>query len=279
MINLLLEPFSYDYMLRAFIICIMVGAICGLISSFLMLKGLSLMGDALAHAVVPGVVVAHFFAFPYMVGAFFTGIFAALSMEVVKRRTKLKEDAVIGVVFTGFLALGLVMISARPTEINVQKMILGDVSSISPSDAIQIAIISLISLSFFICKWRDIMLVFFDEGQARAIGLSVVAYKIIFFIILSATTVTALQSVGAAIVISMVITPGATAYLLTNNFAKLVLSASILGAITSGLGVYIGYFADVSAGGIIILLQSLIFAFVFIFAPKYGLLRLKRKVR
>lgn len=236
------------------------------------------MGDALAHAVVPGVVIAHFLALPYMLGAFFAGILAALSMELVKRRTKLKEDAVIGVVFTGFLALGLVLISARPTEFDVQKIILGDVSSISPSDAIQIMLISLIVIGFFILKWKDVMLVFFDESQARAMGIAAKNYKLIFYILLSATIVTALQSVGAAIVVSMVITPGATAYLLTNKFSKLILFAAIFGAITSSLGVYISYFANASAGGLIIMFQTMLFLFTFIFAPKYGLLRLKAKV-
>ncbi len=278
MIDLLLEPFSYNYMLRAFFVCIMVGCVCGLLSSYLMLKGLSLMGDALAHAVVPGVAIAHFFALSYMAGAFFAGILAALSMEVIKRRTKLKEDAVIGVVFTAFLALGLVLISARPTEINVQKIILGDVSSIAPTDAAQIIVISLICIIFFMIKWQDIMLVFFDENQARAMGLPVQQYKMIFYIILSAVTVAALQSVGAAIVIAMVITPGATAYLLTDRFSRLVIIASIFGGVTAGLGVYISYFADVSAGGLIIILQTTLFLTAFVFAPKYGLLKLKNKV-
>lgn len=233
------------------------------------------MGDALAHAVVPGVVIAHFLALPYMLGAFFAGILAALSMELVKRRTKLKEDAVIGVVFTGFLALGLVLISARPTEFDVQKIILGDVSSISPSDGVQIMLISLIVIGFFMLKWKDVMLVFFDESQAYAMGIAAKKYKIIFYILLSATTVTALQSVGAAIVVSMVITPGATAYLLTNKFSKLILFAAIFGAITSSLGVYISYFVDVSAGGLIIVFQTILFLITFIFAPKYGLLRQK----
>lgn len=272
MIDILLEPFAYNYMIRAIIICLFVGGICGILSTFLMLKGLSLMGDALAHAVVPGVVIAHFLALPYMLGAFFAGILAALSMELVKRRTKLKEDAVIGVVFTGFLALGLVLISARPTEFDVQKIILGDVSSISPSDGVQIMLISLIVIGFFMLKWKDVMLVFFDESQAYAMGIAAKKYKIIFYILLSATTVTALQSVGAAIVVSMVITPGATAYLLTNKFSKLILFAAIFGAITSSLGVYISYFVDVSAGGLIIVFQTILFLITFIFAPKYGLL-------
>lgn len=278
MIDLILEPLTYDYMRRAIITCLLVGTVCGILSCFLMLKGLSLMGDALAHAVVPGVVIAHFLALPYMVGAFFAGLLAALSMELIKRRTKLKEDAVIGVVFTGFLALGLVLISARPTEFDVQKIILGDVSSITPSDAWQIIIVSLVIIGFFLIKWPDIMLVFFDESQARAMGIAARIYKITFFILLSAAIVAALQSVGAAIVVSMVITPGATAYLLTDKFSKLLLWAAIFGAITSSLGVYISYFADVSAGGLIIIWQTLLFFVAFIFAPKYGQIRLKQRV-
>ncbi len=276
MIDLLLEPFSYNYMLRAFFVCVVVGCICGLLSSYLMLKGLSLMGDALAHAVVPGVAIAHFLALPYMMGAFFAGILAALSMEIIKRRTKLKEDAVIGVVFTAFLALGLVLISARPTEIDVQKIILGDVASIAPFDAVQIIVISLICILFFILKWQDIMLVFFDENQARAIGLPTRKYKMIFYIILSAVAVVALQSVGAAIVIAMVITPGATAYLLTDRFSRLIIIAAIFGAVTAGLGMYFSYFADVSTGGLIIVLQTMVFLMAFMVAPKYGLLKFKK---
>lgn len=277
MMDLLLQPFQYDYILNAIGICALVGALCAFLSAYLMLKGWSLMGDALAHSIVPGVALAYALALPYAIGAFFAGFLAALSMSLVKRTTKLREDAVIGIVFTTYFALGLLIVSINPTAINIQAIILGNILAVSKADMIQILIIALLCLSVLLIIWKDLIAVFFDEAHARSIGLPVQMLKVVFFTLLSAACVAALQTVGACLVIAMVITPGATAYLLTDRFKGLIIIAVTLGTLSSALGVYLSYFLDTNPGGLIVSLQTALFLIVFAFAPKYGWLTQSRR--
>ena len=272
MLALLLEPFSYDYMLKAMILSTAVGGICAFLSSYLMLKGWSLIGDALSH---PGVAIAYAFSLPYALGAFFAGILAALSILWIKSISKLKEDAVIGFIFSTFFALGLLIISLNPTAVNVQSIILGNILGIADEDIYQVAIIIGVCLVLLLLFWKDLLLIFFDETQAITVGLSPLFYKILFFTLLSACVVAALQTVGAILVIAMVITPGATAYLLTDKFKTLSIIAIILGAVTSFIGVYISYYLDGATGGVIVTLQTFLAAFLF--SPKYGLLTRNKK--
>ena len=272
MLELLLEPFSYDYMFKAIALSGVIGAVCAFLSSYLMLKGWSLIGDALSHAVVPGVALAYAFSLPYAMGAFLSGFFATLAILAVKSITKLKEDAVIGFIFTTFFAFGLFIISIHPTSVNVQSIILGNILGIADEDVNQVLIILGVTIVLLFFYWKDLLLVFFDEVQAKAVGISPLKLKIIFFSLLSACVVTALQSVGAILVISMVVTPGATAYLLTDRFGKLLIISTLLGGITSVVGAYISYYIDGATGGCIVALQTLIFLIAFFFSPKYGLI-------
>ncbi len=270
MIALLLEPFAYEYMLKAIFLSSLVGGVCAFLSAYLMLKGWSLIGDALSHAVVPGVAIAYALGAPYAVGAFFSGILAALSILWIKSVTKLREDAVIGFIFTTFFALGLFIISLNPTAINVQEIIFGNILGIADTDMYQVTVVMVMTLLILLIFWKDLLLVFFDEIQAKAVGLSSKYYKLLFFSLLSACVVSALQTVGAILVIAMVITPGATAYQLTDKFRTLILIAGAIGVITSGFGVYLSYFLDGATGGIIVCLQTLLFIIAFLFSPKYG---------
>lgn len=278
MIDTLLEPFTYQYMIRALWICFIVGLTCGLLSAFLMLKGLSLMGDALAHAVVPGVAVAYLLSLPYVLGAFVSALLAALSMNLIGRQTKLKEDAIIGIIFTGFLALGMLIISWGGVSVNIQAIILGNVLAISDFDSLQILIISLLCILFIGLYWQDLVLVFFDKNFAGVLGLNTQRLYKLFFICLSAAIVAALQAVGAAMVIAMVIIPGSIAYLFYDRFKIILIFSAIFGGTSAFLGVYISYFLNASVGGIIILLQSLCFFIAFVFAPKYGFLAQKKRI-
>ena len=266
--DLLLEPFSYDYMLKAMILSSAVGGICAFLSSYLMLKGWSLIGDALSHSVVPGVAIAYALSLPYAVGAFFAGILAALSILWVKSISKLKEDAVIGFIFSTFFALGLLIISLNPTAVNVQSIILGNILGIADEDVYQVAMIIGLCLLLLLLFWKDLLLIFFDETQAVTVGLSPLFYKILFFTLLSACVVAALQTVGAILVIAMVITPGATAYLLTDKFKTLAIIAVFLGSLTSFVGVYISYYLDGATGGVIVTIQTLLFLAAFLISPK-----------
>jgi len=277
MLEYLLEPFSYEYMQKAMWISAAVGGICAFLSAYLMLKGWSLIGDALSHSVVPGVAIAYALSLPYALGAFFAGILAALSILWIKSISKLKEDAVIGFIFSTFFALGLLIISLNPTSINVQNIILGNILGIADEDIYQVAIIMLICLVLLLIFWKDLLLIFFDETQAITVGLSPLFYKVLFFTLLSACVVAALQTVGAILVIAMVITPGATAYLLTDKFKTLIKIAVALGAITGFVGVYLSYYLDGATGGVIVTLQTLLFLLAFLFSPKYGLISQKRR--
>ncbi|MEP3199798.1 MAG: metal ABC transporter permease [Lentilitoribacter sp.] len=279
MMEFLLEPFTYKYMLNAIWISALVGLVCGFLSSYLILKGWSLIGDALSHAIVPGVAGAYMLGLPFAAGAFLAGGLAAAGIMFLNQQTSLKQDAIIGIIFTSFFALGLFMVSISPTSIDVQKIILGNVLAISASDTIQLAIIGGVTLLILLLKWKDIMLVFFDEHQAKAIGIDPFWIKVLFFALLSASTVAALQTVGAFLVIALVITPGATAYLLTDRFPKLVLISSIIGAMTCFSGAYLSYFLDGATGGIIVVLQTALFLIALVFAPKHGILSQRRKAK
>lgn len=274
---LLLEPFTYGYMTNAMWVSALVGAVCAFLSAFLMLKGWSLIGDALSHSIVPGVAGAYLLGLPFAIGAFFSGGLAAAAILFLQERTKLKEDAVIGLIFTSFFGLGLFMVSLAPMAVDVKTIVLGNILAISPEDTLQLVIIGVVSLAVLLVIWKDLMVTFFDETHARTIGLRTRLLKVIFFTLLSASTVAAMQTVGAFLVIALVVTPGATAYLLTDRFPRLIALSVLLGAGASFFGAYLSYFLDGATGGIIVVLQTLLFLLAFIFAPTHGVLAARRR--
>ncbi|TGD00144.1 iron/manganese ABC transporter permease subunit SitC [Salmonella enterica] len=277
--NWLVEPFGYQYMLNAMWVSAMVGGLCAFLSCYLMLKGWSLIGDALSHSIVPGVAGAWMLGLPFSLGAFLSGGLAAGSMLFLNQRSRLKEDAIIGLIFSSFFGVGLFMVSLNPMSVNIQTIILGNVLAIAPADIAQLAIIGAVSLTILLLKWKDLMVVFFDETHARAIGLNPGRLKLLFFTLLSVSTVAALQTVGAFLVICLVVTPGATAWLLTDRFPRLLMIAVVIGSLTSFLGAWLSYWLDGATGGIIVVMQTLLFITAFIFAPKHGLLANRRRAR
>ena len=279
MIDTLLIPFEYGYMRDAIWVSALVGAVCAFLSAYLMLKGWSLIGDALSHSIVPGVAGAYMLGLPFALGAFLSGGLAALTMLFLNQRTGLKEDAIIGLIFTGFFGLGLFMVSLNPMAVSVQTITMGNILAITPGDTIQLALIGGISLLVLGLKWRDLMVVFFDENHARTIGLNPGRLRVLFFTLLSACTVAAMQTVGAFLVVALVVTPGATAYLLTDRFPRLIALSVAIGTLTSAIGAYVSFFLDGATGGIIVVLQTLIFLAAFIFAPRHGLLASRRRIR
>ncbi|WP_323784410.1 metal ABC transporter permease [Leisingera sp.] len=275
----LLEPFSYGYMTNAMWVSALVGGVCAFLSAYLMLKGWSLIGDALSHSVVPGVAGAYILGLPFALGAFIAGGLAAGAMLFLSERSGLKVDVIIGLIFTSFFGLGLFIVSISPMSVSVQTITMGNILAITPEDTLQLAIIGFVSLAVLLAKWKDLMVTFFDENHARTIGLKPGLLKTVFFVLLSASVVAAMQTVGAFLVIAMVVTPGATAYLLCDRFPRLIMVSVLIGALTSFFGAYASYFMDGATGGIIVTLQTLIFLTVFVFAPKHGLLAAKRKAR
>lgn len=279
MMEYLLEPFTYGYMTNAMWVSALVGGVCAFLSSYLMLKGWSLIGDALSHSVVPGVAGAYILGLPFALGAFIAGGLAAGAMLFLSERSGLKVDVIIGLIFTSFFGLGLFIVSINPMSVSIQTITMGNILAITPQDTLQLAIIGFVSLAVLLAKWKDLMVVFFDESHARTIGLRPGLLKAIFFILLSASVVAAMQTVGAFLVIAMVVTPGATAYLLCDRFPRLIVTSVAIGSITSFVGAYASYFLDGATGGIIVTLQTLIFLIAFVFAPKHGILAAKRKAK
>ncbi|MBJ3592432.1 iron/manganese ABC transporter permease subunit SitC [Salmonella enterica subsp. enterica serovar Saintpaul] len=277
--NWLTEPFGYQYMLNAMWVSAMVGGLCAFLSCYLMLKGWSLIGDALSHSIVPGVAGAYMLGLPFALGAFLSGGLAAGSMLFLNQRSRLKEDAIIGLIFSSFFGIGLFMVSLNPMSVNIQTIILGNILAIAPEDIVQLAIIGVVSLTILLLKWKDLMVVFFDENHARSIGLNPGRLKLLFFTLLSVSTVAALQTVGAFLVICLVVTPGATAWLLTDRFPRLLVTAVAIGSMTSFFGAWLSYWLDGATGGIIVVLQTLLFLLAFVFAPKHGLLANRRRAR
>jgi manganese/iron transport system permease protein len=275
----LLEPFSYGYMTNAMWVSALVGGVCAFLSAYLMLKGWSLIGDALSHSVVPGVAGAYVLGLPFALGAFIAGGLAAGAMLFLSERSGLKIDVIIGLIFTSFFGLGLFIVSINPMSVSIQTITMGNILAITPEDTLQLALIGFVSLAVLLAKWKDLMVTFFDENHARSIGLRPDLLKAVFFVLLAASVVAAMQTVGAFLVIAMVVTPGATAYLLCDRFPRLILTSVVIGAVTSFIGAYASYFLDGATGGIIVTLQTLVFLIAFVLAPRHGLLAARRRAR
>ncbi len=272
-IDWLLDPLTHDFMRRALMVSALVGGVCGLLSCYMTLKGWALMGDAVSHAVMPGVVVAYALGLPFSLGAFVFGVGSVALIGFVKQKSRIKEDTVIGLVFTGFFALGLVLVSKIKSNIDLMQILFGSPLGISRSDVNQTLIISFIVISILLIFRKDLMLYCFDAKHARSIGINTGILHYLLLTLLSLSAVVGLQTVGIILVVAMLITPGATAYLLTDRFDKMTLLAVISSSFSSVLGVYISYWSDIETGGSIVLVQTLIFLIAFLFAPRYGIFK------
>ena len=272
-IDWLLDPLTHDFMRRALMVSALVGGVCGLLSCYMTLKGWALMGDAVSHAVMPGVVVAYALGLPFSLGAFVFGVGSVALIGFVKQKSRIKEDTVIGLVFTGVFALGLVLVSKIKSNIDLMQILFGSSLGISRSDVNQTLIISFIVISILLIFRKDLMLYCFDAKHARSIGINTGILHYLLLTLLSLSAVVGLQTVGIILVVAMLITPGATAYLLTDRFDQMTLLAVISSSFSSILGVYISYWSDIETGGSIVLVQTLIFLIAFLFAPRYGIFK------
>ncbi|NJL20397.1 MAG: metal ABC transporter permease [Leptolyngbyaceae cyanobacterium SM1_3_5] len=268
----LVAPLQYEFMIKAVLMSAFVGLVCAVLSCYMTLKGWALMGDAVAHSVTPGVVLAYILNLPFALGAFVFGVGSVLAIGFIKSKTRIKEDTVIGLVFTGFFALGLVLISKNPSNVDLMHILFGNVLGIPTSDLIQTFVIGSFTLITVLILRKDLLLFCFDPTHARSIGLNITALYYILLTLLSLTIVVALQAVGVILVVAMLITPGAIAYLLSDRFDRMMLIAMFFGVFSSVLGTYISFHLDASTGGCIVVLQTLLFVATMIFAPKHGLL-------
>ncbi len=270
------EPIAHEFMRKAILISILITSVCGLLSSFLTLKGWALMGDAVSHAVMPGVVVAYALGVPLSVGAFVFGVGSVALIGFIKHKSRIKEDTVIGLVFTGFFALGIVLISKITSEIDLMHILYGTPLGIPLSDVKQTIFISILVVLLLSIFRKDLMLYCFDPMHAKTIGINVSFLHYLLLTCLSLAAVVGLQAVGIVLVVAMLITPGATAYLLTDKFDKLSIISVISSIISSLIGIYLSYWLDIAPGGSIVLVQTFIFLFAFLFAPRYGIFKVKQ---
>ena len=275
----LLEPFQYGFMVDAMIVGVAVGAVCAVLSCYLVLKGWSLMGDAISHAVLPGIVIAYAVGLPLAVGAFVSGLLCAVLTGYIKANSRVKEDTVMGVVFTGLFAFGLVLFTKIKSDLHLDHILFGNILGLVAGDLRDTVIVGGITFVTILALQRDLLLYCFDPGHARTIGLRTGLLYYLLLSLLAVTIVVSLKAVGIILVIAMLVTPGCVGYLLTDRFPTMLVIATATAVGSSLLGVYGSFFLNASTGACIVLLQALVFLVALLLAPKHGLLAGRRKLR
>ena len=275
----LLAPLQYEFMVRALATTVVAAVVCALLSCWLVLVGWSLMGDAVSHAVLPGVVIAYVLGAPFALGALVFGLLAVALIGAIRDTSRVKEDAAIGIVFTTLFALGLVLISVTPSQTDLNHIVFGNILGVSDADLVQIGVLAAVAPVVLIVKRRDLTLYAFDPTHAHAIGLSPRLLGALLLGLLALTAVVALQVVGVILVVAMLIIPGATAYLLTDRFGRMLVIAPVMSALSSVLGIYLSYWMDASPGGLVVVVQGAVFAVAYLFGPRHGLIGARLSAR
>ncbi|HET6321936.1 MAG TPA: metal ABC transporter permease [Hyphomicrobium sp.] len=269
-------PMGYAFMQRALIAAVLIGAVCAVLSCYLVLKGWSLMGDAISHAVLPGVVLSFVLGLPLAIGAFAAGLTCALLTGYLKENSRVKEDTVMGIVFSGMFGLGLVLFTKVETDQHLSHILFGDMLGITRQDLIEVAIIAGVTLLVIIAKWRDLLLYCFDPQHARAIGLPLGVIHYGLLVLLALTIIASLKAVGIILVVAMLVAPGAIAYLLTDRFSRMLVIAAAVAIGSSVFGTLVSFHVDGATGPCIVLIQAFVFVLTFLFAPRRGVFALRR---
>jgi ABC-type Mn2+/Zn2+ transport system permease subunit len=277
--NRLLEPFQFPFMVDAMVVGVAVGAVCAVLSCYLVLKGWSLMGDAISHAVLPGIVIAYAIGLPLAVGAFVSGLLCAVLTGYIKANSRVKEDTVMGVVFTGLFAFGLVIFTKVKSDLHLDHILFGNILGLEPGDLRNTLVVAGVTLAVVLVLRRDLLLYCFDAGYARTIGLPTRMLYYLLLSLLAVTIVVSLKAVGIILVIAMLVTPGCIGYLLTDRFGRMLAIAVAAAVGSSFFGVYLSFFLNASTGACIVLLQAAVFLVVLLIAPKHGLLAARRSRR
>ncbi|MGY6554249.1 MAG: metal ABC transporter permease [Wenzhouxiangella sp.] len=264
------EPFQYRFMQRALLTAMLVGAVCGLLSSYVILKRWSLLGDAISHAVLPGVAIAYLLGLPFFVGAFATGALTSLGIGVIERNSRIKSDAAMGLMFTAAFALGVVIISQITTATHLMHILFGNVLGVRNPALLLTLFAALLALGVVLLFYKELMIYVFDPVQARSLGLNtgVIHYGLI--LLLTLTIVASLETVGIILVVAMLITPGATAYLLVNRLHHMIWLSTLIGVVSAVLGLYLAFHFNVASGGTMVLVVSFFFLLAFLFSPQRG---------
>lgn len=263
-IESLLLPFQFAFMTNAMLISILIAVPASLLSCYLVLKGWSLMGDAVSHAVLPGIVIAYIINIPLIIGAFIAGMFCALATGFLKDNSRIKQDTIMGVVFSGMFGFGIVLYTKIQSEVHLDHILFGNMLGVSNSDIITSLIIGIIVSAGIMLKWRDLLLHSFDEVQAKVAGLSVKAIHYGLLVVLSLTIVSALKAVGIILTIALLIAPGAIAFLLTKRFETMLIISVLIAVLSSVAGVYISFYLDSAPAPTIVLTMTIIFIIAFI---------------
>lgn len=263
---------TYGFLQKAFITSIMVGIICGVIGSFIVLRGMALMGDAISHAVLPGVAISYMLGINFFYGAVVTGVLTALGIGVISQNSRIKNDSSIGIVFSAMFALGIILITAAQSATDLTKILFGNVLSVRTSDTILTLIVGAIVLLAVFLFYKELLISSFDETMAAAYGLNVRLIHYGIMVLLTLVTVASLQTVGVILVVAMLITPAATAYLLTNRLSTMIFLAAFFGAASSVIGLYLSFAFNLPSGPVIVLATTAIFLIVFLFSPKQGVI-------
>ncbi|CAN1722156.1 Chelated iron transport system membrane protein YfeD [Hyphomicrobium sp. 1Nfss2.1] len=272
-IDFVAVPMSYGFMQRALVVAVLVGAVCSVLSCYLVLKGWSLMGDAISHAVLPGIVIAFVLGLPLSIGAFAAGLGCALATGYLKENSRVKEDTVMGIVFSGMFGFGLVLFTKVETDQHLNHILFGNMLGVTVQDLIETGIIAGAALLIVLIKRRDLMLYCFDPQHARAIGLPVQALHYGFLVLLSLTIVAALKAVGIILVVAMLIAPGATGFLLSDRFGRMLAIAAAIAIGSSIAGTLVSFHIDGATGPCIVLIQMAVFLLAFLFTARGGLRR------
>ncbi|WP_440137044.1 iron chelate uptake ABC transporter family permease subunit [Exiguobacterium artemiae] len=264
---------EYDFLQKALVTSVMVGIICGVIGCFIILRGMSLMGDAISHAVLPGVAISYLLGINFFIGAVATGLLTALGIGFVSQNSRIKNDTAIGILFTSAFALGIILISFLRSSSDLYHILFGNVLAVRPSDMWMTLAIGLLVLAAIFLFYKELLVTSFDPTMAAAYGLSTRLIHYLLMTMLTLVTVASLQTVGIILVVAMLITPAATAYLLTNRLSRMIFLSAGLGTISSVIGLYFSFTYNLSSGASIVLVATALFALVFIFSPRHGLLR------
>ena len=271
MINWLVDPFTHGFILRGLIAAILAGVSCAVLSAYIVWRGMAFIGDAMAHTILPGIVIAFINGVSLFVGALIAAILTALGIGILARRGQLKEDTAIGVMFTGFFALGILLLSRVTSYQDLTHILFGDILGVTPADLggmLAIVIVVMITVSLF---YKELLVTSFDPGHALAIGLSPEVVRYGLLLLLALTIVTAIQTVGVVLVLALLVTPAAAASLLVRQLPRIMLLGAIFTIIAALVGVYTSYYGNVASGATIVLTLTVIFALAFLFAPERGL--------
>ena len=270
--------YEFHFLQNALVTAVVIGVVSGALGCFIILRGMSLMGDAISHAVLPGVAISYILGINFFVGAIIFGLLSSIIITFIKNNSIIKGDTAIGITFSSFLALGVILIGIANSSTDLFHILFGNILAVQDIDKWLTIGVSIAVLVVIVLFFKELLITSFDPLMARAIGMKVNFYHYLLMVLLTLVSVTAMQSVGTILIVAMLITPAATAYLYTNSLRKMIILSSSLGAVSSVLGLFIGYSFNIAVGSSIVITSAIIFAISFLVSPKQNFIKKKVKI-